>query len=211
MANLYETLGVKKTDSKEKIKKAYRKKSMKAHPDHGGNAEQFDTINKAYRVLVNEENRAKYDAGEKLENILKSAQTEEQKSMQILAQVYVNIVMANDPKTTNIAKQIKNHLEKAVADVEKMIKTEETKKEKFLISLKRFKTSKKENFFENIANAQIINIDKAMKQGKEAKEDIGKALKFLDDYSYNVDEVMAQSMIFSSGWAGTTPNSTFQY
>ena len=202
MTTLYETLGVKKTDSKEKIKKAYRKKSMKAHPDQGGNPEEFDSINKAYRVLINEENRAKYDAGEDPENILKGAQTQEQKSMQLLAQMFVNIVTASDPKTINIVKQIKNNLENAIVEVEKVIKSEEQKKEKFLISLKRFKTSKKENFFEVIANAQISNIDKLINQGKEAKEDLAKALKFLEDYSYNADDIVMPTAIFN-GWTGT--------
>lgn len=200
MSTLYETLGVKKTDSKEKIKKAYRKKSMKAHPDQGGTAEEFDSINKAYRVLVSDENRAKYDAGENPENILRGSQTQEQKSMQILAQLYVNIVMVGDPKTTNIVKAIKDHIEKAIADIEKVIKEHDSKKEKFAISLKRFKTAKKENFFENIANAQISNIDKAINQGKEAKEDLGKALKFLDDYSYTTDGVVTITPIFNANW-----------
>jgi curved DNA-binding protein CbpA len=202
MKTLYETLGVKKIDSKDKIKKAYRKKSMKAHPDQGGSSEEFDSINKAYRVLMNEESRAKYDGGEDPESILKGTQTEEQKSMQILAQMFVNIVMASDPITTNIVKQIKSQLENAIAEVEKVIKMEEAKKQKFTISLKRFKTSKKENFFESIANAQISNLDKNINQGKEAKEDLGKALKFLDDYSYVV--MSAVNIPVGSFFMGTT-------
>jgi len=209
MTNLYQTLGVKKTDSKEKIKKAYRKKSMKAHPDQGGTAEEFDSINKAYRVLMNDDHRAKYDAGENPENILRGAQTQEQKSMQILAQLYVNIVMVSDPKTTNIVRVLKDHLEKTIADVEKVIKGEESKKEKFSISLKRFKTAKKDNFFENIAAAQISNIDKAIGQGKEAKEDLGKALKFLEDYSYSADESVMQISLFNAGWSGSSTAAGF--
>lgn len=207
MTTLYETLGVKKTDSKDKIKKAYRKKSMTAHPDQGGNPEEFDSINKAYRVLMNDDHRAKYDAGEDPSNILKGAQTQEQKSMQILAQMYVNIVTASDPVTTNIVKQLKSQLENGIAEVEKVINMEKSKKQKFTISLKRFKTSKKENFFETIANAQIHNIDKGIKQGEEAKEDLEKALKFLEDYSYNADELVILDPnfrpAFSAGWSST--------
>lgn len=203
MASLYETLGIKKTASKDQIKKAYRKKSMKAHPDQGGDPQEFDSINKAYRVLINEESRAKYDAGEDPENILKSAQTQEQKTTQILAQMFVNIVTATDPKTTNIVRQIKTQLENGLLEVEKVIKMEESKKQKFTISLKRFKTNKKENFFETVANVQISNISKAINQGKEVREDLEKALKFLEDYSYSADEMVMPTVVFSSGWSGT--------
>ena len=39
--DLYNILGIKSTASKEEIKKAYRKASLKHHPDRGGNAEEF--------------------------------------------------------------------------------------------------------------------------------------------------------------------------
>ena len=39
---------LKKMD-KEEIKKRFRKMAMKAHPDHGGNAEDFRNLNSAYK------------------------------------------------------------------------------------------------------------------------------------------------------------------
>ena len=89
------------------------------------------------------------------------------------------------------------------SDFDLAVKKSEAKKQKFTISLKRFKTKKKENFFEIIANAQILNLDKNINQGKEAKEDLGKALKFLDDYSYNADEIVMPTVIFNGGWSST--------
>ena len=47
----YEILGVNKNSSEDEIKKAYRKQSLKHHPDRGGNNEQFQKINTAYEVL----------------------------------------------------------------------------------------------------------------------------------------------------------------
>lgn len=34
---------------KTEIKKIYREKAMEAHPDHGGNAEDFNKLNEAYQ------------------------------------------------------------------------------------------------------------------------------------------------------------------
>lgn len=60
--NYYHILGVSKTASHEEIKKAYREKAHKYHPDKsGGDETLFKEINEAYQVLGNPEKRAQYD------------------------------------------------------------------------------------------------------------------------------------------------------
>ena len=62
----YDVLGVSKDASKDEIKKAYRKKAKKYHPDRNPeNAdearEKFKKISEAYEVLADEEKRKRYD------------------------------------------------------------------------------------------------------------------------------------------------------
>lgn len=61
----YEVLGVSKDASQDEIKKAYRKKAMKFHPDRNTDdpdAEQkFKEASEAYEVLRDEETRQRYD------------------------------------------------------------------------------------------------------------------------------------------------------
>ena len=59
--DLYNILGIKNTASKEDIKKAYRKASLKHHPDRGGNAEEFKKVNRAYEVLSDPMKKRDYD------------------------------------------------------------------------------------------------------------------------------------------------------
>jgi curved DNA-binding protein CbpA len=59
----YETLGVNKNSSQDEIKKAFRKLSLKHHPDRGGNNEKFQKINAAYEVLKDPTKRQQYDMG----------------------------------------------------------------------------------------------------------------------------------------------------
>jgi DnaJ family protein A protein 2 len=57
----YETLGVSKDASEQDIKKAYRKLSLKHHPDKGGDPETFKAISEAYSVLSDSERKNLYD------------------------------------------------------------------------------------------------------------------------------------------------------
>jgi DnaJ-class molecular chaperone len=61
MADLYDTLGVAKDATKAAIKSAYRSKAKAAHPDTGGDPAAFHAIERAYRVLSDDEKRARYD------------------------------------------------------------------------------------------------------------------------------------------------------
>lgn len=50
----YEILGVKSTDPTPLIRKVYHAKVMFLHPDKGGNAEEFKTIQTAYTAIMKE-------------------------------------------------------------------------------------------------------------------------------------------------------------
>jgi len=58
----YEVLGVPRDSSTETIKKAWRKKAAKSHPDKGGSGGDMASLNWAYALLSNEKARAYYDA-----------------------------------------------------------------------------------------------------------------------------------------------------
>jgi len=63
--NYYQILEIDKNATQEEIKKAYRKLSLKYHPDknHGNKEaeEKFKEINKAYQILSDPETRNTYD------------------------------------------------------------------------------------------------------------------------------------------------------
>lgn len=57
----YSILGINKQASQDEIKKAYRKKAMANHPDHGGDSGKFAQINEAYETLKDPDKRQAYD------------------------------------------------------------------------------------------------------------------------------------------------------
>lgn len=68
--SFYEILGLEPSATDEELRKAYRKLSLKLHPDKiaqkGGNKEEaaakYEKIQEAYHVLIDEKKRLKYDA-----------------------------------------------------------------------------------------------------------------------------------------------------
>ena len=66
--NLYDVLGVKKGDTKDEIKSAYRKLTKSLHPDlNPGNSkaeEKFKTVAAAFDILGKSDKRQRYDRGE---------------------------------------------------------------------------------------------------------------------------------------------------
>ena len=59
--DLYEILGITKDASAEEIKKAYRLKALKTHPDKGGDPEVFKSVSSAYSILSDPEKKKIYD------------------------------------------------------------------------------------------------------------------------------------------------------
>lgn len=65
MIDYYKTLGVNENATKEDIKKAYRKLSLKHHPDKGGDNNTFAEINNAFETLYDDNKRKEYDMKKK--------------------------------------------------------------------------------------------------------------------------------------------------
>ena len=57
----YDLLGVTKKSTQAEIKKAFRTKALKEHPDKGGDPEKFKDLTVAYEVLCDGDKRDLYD------------------------------------------------------------------------------------------------------------------------------------------------------
>lgn len=60
-SRFYELIGVEKNATQDEIKKAFRKKALKMHPDKGGDPDKFKDLTVAYEVLSDAKKRDIYD------------------------------------------------------------------------------------------------------------------------------------------------------
>jgi curved DNA-binding protein CbpA len=60
--DVYGILGIDKDADDAAIRRAYKKTSLKAHPDRGGRTSIFQKVKKAHDVLSDEQARRDYDA-----------------------------------------------------------------------------------------------------------------------------------------------------
>jgi hypothetical protein len=68
MKGLYDRLGVSQNASPQEIRNAYKNRSRQLHPDKGGNKEDMQRLNEAYKLLTNPEALKKWEAEHPEEN-----------------------------------------------------------------------------------------------------------------------------------------------
>lgn len=202
MSDLYEVLEIEKTATADEIKKAYRKKSLKCHPDKGGSKEEFLKVNTAYEILIDEVTRARYDGGESADSIRKVKISEEQEILALILRLFVELMEQILPEHQNCLELIRTNLKQGLFKADGLIQVEKLKKKKYETILVKMKSTADSNIFADSAKAQIQRIDLAI-AGLEHQKTLGeKALKFLEPYSYEID-LQAAMKQYTVSWSIT--------
>lgn len=194
--DLYAILGIQKGASKDAIKKAYRKKVKKYHPDKGGDENIFRDIQEAYEVLSDDEKRAVYDL---TGNIIKESL--DARAVEILATEFKLIfdkLDNNDILVRGILSEVKAGLHKLIEEKKRQINYEKERWRVLTILRKRIKTKKRK--YRNVAKEVL---DREMQYSKDGAltlnqdiKTIKKALTYLDYLKYEV--ILNEGIVTSS-------------
>lgn len=184
--NLYQDLGIAKTATKDEIKKAYRKKSQKHHPDAGGDPAKFREINLAYRILTDEEKRARYDNGESAESMTSAQKTEEQEAREILIRLFIEVVKHCDPDRTDLIAKLRDQVNHGMKQMGKDEAEQHGIVERWRKVLKRLKSGE-ECPLRMTANATIANAEKQLLEIARQRKLGDRCIEFLTDYSYEFE------------------------
>jgi curved DNA-binding protein CbpA len=148
MIDLYDVLNVKKTCSRNKIKKEYRKLVIVYHPDKGGDPKLFELINNAYETLIDTEKREEYD---KAYSLWKDSN----KDYFSLKNNSINFLETQEELVKNIDK--KELEDKKKNFNEEIIKEEILSKEELIKRMKDLELAREQDDLDNIHNSIFEN------------------------------------------------------
>lgn len=190
---LYEELEVEKTATPNEIKKAYRKKSKKVHPDHNPDdpeaAEKFGALTRAYDILMDEEKRKRYDAGEDPEK-MGEMKTPRDMAVHAVIGLFHSVLDQVDTNSTNVFMVMREAIGGSILNFKKEIRKIDRQIDKLQAVAKRISHKKKshENIFIQSIEAQIRGIEGDKKQVEDQVKIADISLEIVSDYEYRVDK-----------------------
>ena len=199
MMDLYATLGVPKDADKATVRKAYRSKAKKVHPDTGGSPEQFALVKLAADILGDDARRAHYDRTGQA-----SAPEPDNEFSEIMKFVSTALDMALQKEAQNGSIDYitnKDMLERMRSEIREFKRTAATKEREMMHAiaineklLKRFHRKKKEpNFLEAMIVSRISGLKENIEKIKRDVQVADRALEFLDDYVFEFDKLSPEA------------------
>lgn len=181
---LYEDLGVPPDASSEEIRKAYRERASKEHPDKGGSVKRFQVIQKAYSVLGKRDKRARYDASGEAEE----GPTIRSQALQQLAMMMFQLIDRDnkDPEWMDLMGELRNIVQ---AGNKRLAESEQTTKAKAAGYLRVAKRMRGKKGKQNVLKEMILRQAKATEEslvGLKEKAKVGKEMwTILEDHEYD--------------------------
>lgn len=179
--DLYEALGVGRKATKADIKKAYRRKAKRAHPDAGGDEDGFKTLALAYRTLSDDGRRERYDRTGDTSN-------PEDKAFRMAAELLVQVVGQCDVEGEDVVAEAKKWVAGKLADIRQTAERERKQAARFAKAAKRL-TVKGDgpNKLSLVLEEGAAQCDQSARQADATAEMIELVDALLDGYRYAVD------------------------
>ncbi len=197
--DLYKVLGVPREASTEEVRKAYRRKAKKAHPDAGGDAVKFGALQRAHDVLVDPTRRANYDATGEVDEA-PAIDFELTQALGRIGHMLMEMLTGEpDPLGHPLVEVMRDHIKKAKANVDSTIVI----RKRTLSRAKKMKFTRRTPGPNMIAAGIDWNVRAATKALEGAKQELAildRAAALLADYDY--EQVIEQSVQFYT--VGTT-------
>ncbi len=186
--DLYQRLGVSREASSAEIKAAYRNAVRTAHPDRGGDPDEFVLLTAAYNVLHDRDSRKAYDLTGEYgdENPLLLQQRVIQHISSMFEQILKDIEVS--PEEFDIIGAMKHHC----AGLEDKFAKEETRLSKILTCLHKTnrlikKKGEGRNIFSEIAEKRISELMEEYKLIKMQSRDVKRVREELERYESVVE------------------------
>ncbi len=200
MVNHYETLGVQPEADAREIKRAYRRRAEKAHPDkRGGDVDEMVAINRAFDVLGDPKRRLLYDA------------TGQDSLRPIDEQVRALLMQGFQQALQQGSETILKDVRAFVKDAESKTVTAQVEGRKAIKELQKRRKeikAKGENLFQVIVDVEVKKLEQQVAMMDEGLKVATAALKALDEYESDEKEPeLRRGMLYSSMMNSATTGS----
>ena len=166
--NAYETLGVAKDADAATVKRAYRRKASKLHPDKPtGDKEAFQELNRAHKLLADPATRAKYDQyGDDAESV----KTLREQAEAQLAVMVCQCVAQCGPDVA-VVQKLRDMVDRCKDQAQQAVGMAKDQALKFRKAARRLKHKKGECV---LTQALVHSAEQAEQQAKAAQFDVDK-------------------------------------
>lgn len=191
---LYDDLGVPKDANPDAIRKAYRRKAQKAHPDKGGSEQGFRALQVAYDVLSDPERKARYDQT----GTVDQGPTHESQALQYVASLLIRVV-DSQPSMVHVAliDTMQTLIRQDIAAQEAELKKGQMLKERRQVALSRISPGPIARMLES----EIARIEHVMAAVTDRIAILGEAQKIVRGHTYKADAApLAPTMGAGFNW-----------
>lgn len=192
MEDLYQILGLKRDATQEEIDTAFRDAAKMSHPDHGGNADDFNNVKFAGDILRNPTKRKQYDedgstGAERPDSITSAA-------MEKIAGFFINSIDATID--TNMASfngldlvsGAVQFFDQQISSCAISIQGLKKRIKQYEKAIKRLKTRRKTDVIKNMLTHHIAQLRQGILVNGEQIKILQKSKEILKDYEFAPDD-----------------------
>jgi DnaJ-class molecular chaperone len=189
MKTLYEILEVDRTATPDQIKRAYRLKSKLCHPDAGGDKVEWEELPVAFDTLSDPELKEKYDTTGAYGATKPDNSHQRIISLVAGAMAFAIVNAGDNPTAIDLVEKMKGAIKKNL----QALAQEETEQHSIIKRLEkivaRFKVKSGTNVLDDMVRANLRTVQQRLETYDPVRKDMIAALKFMDDYTFDVDNM----------------------
>ncbi len=196
--DLYKILGVGRDADAAAIKAAYRRKVKTAHPDAGGDPEDFRLLTLAYEVLSDEEKRHHYDSTGEIPGDDSPEAAEQAKLYSAVSEMLLKVVgQITMPQYEDVLAFLRKMVAQHLRELDESIAGMQQLVVKIPVIANRIQVREGENILRSLLLARHEELQKKIDAVRAERNRYESILEFLDQYDYytRVENVLVSTDI----------------